>query len=95
MRDFVRPMDSTMLMQMSAVMKEKFRLHRIAIQQPVFDLVEECIDMALKHPEIIRPEWDTDTERKAMIEELKTQVRVKVAAFLDKEIGSRNEGFGR
>ena len=94
-RNFIRPPTNVaQLMDMATIMKEKFRVHRIAIQQPVMDMVEECINMALKHPEIMRPEWDTDEERKAIIEELKEQVRAKVAAFLDKEIGSRVEGFG-
>lgn len=74
--------------RLSGVVRDRMARHRLEIQQPVIDLVEKCMDMILKHPAVIRPEWDTDEERKGIIEHVRSEVKAVVIEWLDKEIGS-------
>ena len=73
---------------MSSIVRNQMARHRIDIERPAIDLTTRCIDIILSHPEIIRPEWDTDEEKKVIIEKLKADVYKEVIKFLDKEIAS-------
>jgi hypothetical protein len=85
--------DRKAMERMSKIVKDRMVLHRAQIQKPVLDLTTRCIDMILSHPEVIRPEWDTDEEKKVIIEALRAQVFKEIMDWLDSEIGSQTITF--
>jgi len=86
--------DRKAMERMSKIVKDRMAVHRMNVQKPALDLATKCINMILSHPEIIRPEWDTDEEKKVIIDELKASIYKEIISWLDKEIGTDNITFG-